>query len=112
MKYAYLDADQQAGLLRQRLLQLEGEHYQHELNKSRMERLIVSGTKAERTQAEAALAEIKAAQKVLEAAHRVDSAALEALDGGNAADEEPKAKRRASNAEAVVAALKRGDGPR
>lgn len=74
MDYAFLNAESRAEIVRQRILQMEQEHYQRELDKKIAEQL-TDGAGAQM------IADARAAQGMIEAAHRVALAELAELEG-------------------------------
>ena len=78
MRYAHLTPEHQAQVIQQRLLELEGQHYQAELDRQRW-----LGMKSEsdddRAAIEAKATEIAARQEALDLAHAADATALEEL---------------------------------
>jgi hypothetical protein len=78
MRYAHLTPDHQVQVIQQRLLELEGQHYQLELNKQR--RLAVEAeTDDDRAAVAQSVAEIEAQQGSIDLAWAADAAALEEL---------------------------------
>ena len=74
MDYTYLTSEQRAEIVRQRIGQMEQEHYQRELDRKIAQRLdSVSGSQM--------LADAQAAQAIIEAAHAVALEELAALEG-------------------------------
>lgn len=74
MDYTFLGADQRIEIVRQRIAQMEQEHYQRELDRKIAEQL-EDGTGAQM------LAEAVAAQQIIESAHAVALAELAELEG-------------------------------
>ena len=74
MDYTYLTPEQRAEIVRQRIGQMEQEHYQRELDRKIAQRLDTStGSQM--------LADAQAAQAIIEAAHAVALEELVALEG-------------------------------
>jgi hypothetical protein len=72
--YSYLTTEQRAEIIRQRIVQMEQEHYQRELDRKIAERLD-NGSGGQM------LAEARSAQVIIEAAHAVALEELAALEG-------------------------------
>lgn len=79
MRYTHLTREHKLKVLEQRLLELESQHYQLEMNKQRMRASISDGSDEEREAAAQALDEIEARQRQVEFSHASDSAELEKL---------------------------------
>ena len=74
MDYAFLAAEQRAEIVKQRIAQMEAEHYQRELDRKIAQQLD-NGSGAQM------LADAEAAQRIIEAAHAVAIAELAELEG-------------------------------
>ena len=74
MDYTFLTPDQRAEIIRQRIGQMEQEHYQRELDRKIAQRL-------DNSTGSQMLAEAQAAQAIIEAAHAVALEELVALEG-------------------------------
>ena len=74
MDYTYLTSEQRAEIVRQRIGQMEQEHYQRELDRKIAQRL-------DNSTGSQMLAEAQAAQTIIEAAHAVALEELVALEG-------------------------------
>ena len=74
MDYTYLTPEQRAEIVRQRIGQMEQEHYQRELDRKIAQRL-------DNSTGSQMLAEAQAAQTIIEAAHAVALEELVALEG-------------------------------
>jgi hypothetical protein len=78
VRYAHLTPEHQVQVIQQRLLELEGQHYQLELNKQR--RLAVEAeTEDDRAAVGQSVAEIEAQQGSIDLAWAADAAELERL---------------------------------
>ena len=78
MRYAHLTPDHQIQVIQQRLLELEGQHYQMELNKQQQLSATVLSAD-ERAAIAAKVSEIEAVQGALDIRYASDAAALEEL---------------------------------
>lgn len=74
MDYAFLNPEQRAEIVKQRIAQMESEHYQRELDRKIAERL-GNGAGSQM------LVDAEAAQKIIEAAHAVALEELAELEG-------------------------------
>ena len=74
MDYTFLTPDQRAEIIRQRVGQMEQEHYQRELDRKIAKRL-------ENGSGSQMLADAQAAQAIIEAAHAVALEELATLEG-------------------------------
>lgn len=74
MDYAFLSPDSRAEIVRQRILLMEQEHYQRELDK-KIAAKMQNGAGAQ------TIAEATAAQEMIEAAHRIALEELAELEG-------------------------------
>jgi hypothetical protein len=78
MRYAHLTTEHQVEVLRRRLLELEGQHYQAELDKRRW-LSARSESDDDKNVIDAQVAEIVARQEALDISYAADHAALEEL---------------------------------
>lgn len=74
MDYAFLNPEQRAEIVRQRIVQMEQEHYQRELDR-KIATNLGNGSGGQM------LADAEAAQRIIEAAHAVALAELAELEG-------------------------------
>lgn len=74
MEYTYLGSEQRAEIVRQRIAQMEQEHYQRELDR-KIAKQLQNGAGGQM------LADAEAAQAIIEAAHKVALEELADLEG-------------------------------